>query len=402
MDLIDSEQISQILKLAREYEKEDPYQFLLSKSIKDDLLKKLVAEQIISLNKAKSKLPELYENRNIIFPPPLSMEQCSSEATAKFKASLLSGKKLVDLTGGFGIDCYYISQQFENVHYVERQERLCLLAEYNFEVLGLSDRIQVNNVEAEVYLSQLEKTDCIYLDPARRDENNEKVTRWQDCQPDMTSIIDDMLAKSDEVLVKAAPMLDITQAVRDLNYQVKKVFIVESNNEVKELLFLLSKKALSNTEIKAVILDRHGKDQNSFVSHVGLENQHKLQFSFPKKYLYEPSPSIMKSGFFNSLAHEFELEGLHQNTKIFTSDSLNKRFPGKVYEVKAVLPPQKKALHKLLENKQANLKCRNFPVNIQDLKKKLAIKDGGSSFLFAVTQMDNSRQLILCNKVEDQ
>ncbi len=268
---------------------------------KSDLPVTDVANQIAARQKAKSKLPVLHQNKRVLFPPPLAMEQCSSEATAKYKANLVSGNTLVDLTGGFGVDTYFLSRSFQRTRYVEQQAELCALARYNFE--QLKQEVEVQHAEAVDFLAaQQEKIDCIYLDPARRNPQQQKVYQWADCQPDLVKLLPVLFQKGAHIMVKAAPMLDVTKAVADLQYHVKAVHIVEWDGEVKELLFLIDEGRYSSPDIKVVQLSNNGLVGKAFEATHAAENTATLQTALPKKYLYEPSPALMKSGLFNMLS----------------------------------------------------------------------------------------------------
>jgi len=399
MDLIDNPRLKEILKFINQHEQDDPAQLVLKHGSNADLPIQEIASQIAARQKAKNKLPSLYKNKNLLFPPPLSMEQCSSEATAKYKAGLIKGESLIDLTGGFGIDSFYLSSSFKQTNYVEQQTQLCKIAQYNFEQLDVN--IAVFNKTAEAYLeNQTDSVSCIFLDPARRDQKMQRVFQWEDCQPNLIELLSQLLKKADKVMVKAAPMLDIEKACQDLNQHVSAVHIVEWQREVKELLFLIDGKTYENPLIKVVQLDDEGNIYQSFEGNRIKEQQSSIRIEQPRHYLYEPSPAVMKSGLFNSLADSFDLIKLHQNTNLFTSNTLATDFPGRIYQINHKLSPQKKALSKVLKDGKANLKTRNFPLAVEALKKRLGIKDGGNQYLFACTLSDNTKALLLCDKVD--
>ncbi|MBK6265521.1 hypothetical protein JKA74_10775 [Marivirga sp. S37H4] len=398
MALSEHKSLAKILEFIKENEQAEPAHLVLKAKQFPDLPMREIAEQVASRKKAREKLPEFYAHPNILFPPAISMEQCSSQATAQFKASLIEGTKMVDLSGGFGIDTYYLSQSFRECVYVEQQTHLCELATYNFKQLNSS--IHVENKEASAFLERAKNDfDWMYIDPARRDQNQKKVSRWEDCSPDITNLLPKILEKAPRVLLKGAPMLDISQAILDLSHQVKKVHIVEWRGEVRELLFQLGKTEIENPEITAVILSDEGRATQQFTSDKLKELSTLIAFSLPGPYLYEPSPAVMKSGFFKSLAEAYQLKKLHSNTNLFTSSELNKDFPGRSFRILESLPVNKKALKKLLPEMKANLSSRNFPLAVADLKKKLGLKDGGSIYLFACTLQDNSKRLLVCEKV---
>jgi hypothetical protein len=389
--------LDKILQFIKENEQVDPAHLVLKAKHFPDMPIQEIAEQIAARQKAKHKLPEWYNNRKILFPPSISMEQCSSEATAKFKASLVSGIKLVDLSGGFGIDTYHLSQNFVETIYVEQQAHLCDLAAYNFRQLAKD--IIIKHGDASSFLADSTSTfTWLYVDPARRDQNQKKVSRWQDCSPDLISLLPQILSKTTNVLVKGAPMLDISQGTADLDGYVKSVYVVEWRGEVRELLFHLTKETHTNPEITAVLLNDIGKVEKQFSASKMKEDASTTSFSLPQKYLFEPSPAVMKSGLFKSLAQSFGLQKLHPNTQLFTSADIVINFPGRSFEVLESLAVSKKALKKVLPDMKANLSNRNFPMPVADLKKKLGLQDGGDKYIFACTLADDSKQLLLCKK----
>lgn len=389
--------LDKILKFIQENEQVDPAHLVLKAKQFPDMPIQEIAEQIAARKKAKLKLPEWYKNLKLLFPPSISMEQSSSEATAKFKASLMQGKLFADLTGGFGIDTYYLSKKFDKAIYVEQQAHLCELADYNFHQLG--QPIVVKQQEASEFLTETpHHFDWLYIDPARRDLNQKKVARWQDCSPDLTILLPLLLNKADNILVKGAPMLDISVGVEDLQNHVKNVYVVEWKSEVRELLFHLQKEKTATYEITAIQLDDERKVLKQFSSDKATEEASHVSFSMPQQYLFEPSPTIMKSGLFKSLAEKFKLAKLHPNTQLFTSTKIAENFPGRSFKLLEMLPVNKKALKKAMPDMKANLSTRNFPMAVPELKKKLGLRDGGDLYLFACTLKDESKRLLLCKK----
>ncbi|SMG52149.1 hypothetical protein SAMN05661096_03875 [Marivirga sericea] len=384
-------------KFIKDHEQDDPAHLVLKQKQFPDLpLKELVA-QIASRQKAKTKLPEWFSEK-VWFPPKLSLEQSSSEATAKFKASLISGNCFADLTGGFGIDSYYLSQNFKQSHYIEQQAELCQLARHNFGELKAA--IVVHHTESEAYLNTIRQPlDWIYLDPARRGDRNQKVFLWEDCNPNLVALLPELFEKANNVMVKAAPMQDISRAIAELEYKVKEVFIIEWQNEVKELLYLLSKEAVANSEIHAVQLSENGMPIFSFTGNKLTEAESLISFEMPQQYLYEPCPAMMKAGLFKQLAAKYGISKLHPNTQLFTSDILIADFPGRAFKILHSIPVQKKELKKVQADLKANLSTRNFPMPIAQLKKKLGLKDGGDRYLFATTLKDGGKGLLVCDKL---
>jgi len=353
--------------------------------------------QIQARQKAAQKIPEWYNHAGIFFPPPLSVEQSSSEVTAKYKAGLVSGTSFVDLTGGGGVDTFYLGRSFTEVHYVERNEHLCEVANHNFKVLGLS--VNIHNESAEEFLnSDRENFDVIYIDPARRDAQSNKVFLLKDCEPDITKLLPDLLKKGRQALMKASPMLDI-HLVEDQLAPVKEIHIVAVANEVKEVLYFWENGWKGSSKIVAVNLNKDtGAVEDSFAFSRTEELEASVNYTLPQKYLYEPNKSILKAGAFKSLALRLGLDKLHPNSHLYTSDK-NISFPGRVFEIMDVVPYQKKLILKALPDRKANITTRNFPDTVETIRKKTGIVDGGSIFLFATTNRDGKLIVLVCKKV---
>ncbi|WKK86452.2 hypothetical protein QYS48_05745 [Marivirga arenosa] len=387
-----------VWKFIKDHEQDDPAQLVFKQKQFPDLPLKEIASQIQARQKAKSKLPE-WADKEIWFPPLLSLEQSSSEATAKFKSSLLSGNRFADLTGGFGIDCYYIAQNFKESHYIEQQKVLCDLANYNFDVLK-SD-IQIHQTQASEFLvNNSLYFDWIYLDPARRGDKNQKVFLWEDCSPNLTELLPLLFEKSKKVMVKAAPMQDISRGISELDQRVKDIYIIEHNGEVKELLYILNKEKVSAPNIHAIQLNKMGDSLFHFQGKKHLEDDLNYQFENPENYLYEPAPSIMKSGLFKQLAKQFNISKLHPNSQLFTNNDLIENFTGRKFKIINQVSAQKKALKKVLPEMKANLSCRNFPMPVAQLRKKLGLKDGGEYYLFATTLKNDEKVILVCKKLK--
>ena len=338
-----------------------------------------------------TKLPSWAENMSIRFPKKISLEQCSSEATALYKAGLVSGESLVDLTGGFGVDCSFLSKNFKSTEYVEQNEELCDIARHNFNVLGLN--INVNNSESVEYLEGMSPVDCIYIDPARRNIKGKKTADLSLCSPNLLEIRDILLKKCNTLLVKLSPMFDISSAL-EVFPECKQVHVVSVKNECKELLLLVEKGFCGETEIVCVDLDELGVRSEE----LGVRSKEILlivNYSMPKNYLYEPYVSIMKAGLFKTVANKYNVQKLHPNTHLYTSDEYIENFPGRSFQINRVTKVQRKEIKDI---DKANLSIRNFPGNVADLKKKLKLKDGGDTYIFACTLHDNSKALIICEK----
>lgn len=352
--------------------------------------------QIEGWQQAREKLPAWAAVEGILFPPRISMEQCSSEPAAKFKASLLAGERFADLTGGFGIDFSYMSRGFSEAFYVERNERLCAIARENFDLLGMKNA-KVMNGECEELLASLPQLDWMFLDPARRDGDGRKVVALGDCQPDVVALEEQLLAKAAKVMVKCSPMLDITQACRELR-NVEAVYVVSVNNECKELLFVLGSRA---ADIPVHCVDLRGGTAALFSYKMGEEQTATCRLAAGiQGYIYEPGAALQKAGCTNSLSERLGLLKLHPNSQLYTSDSLLSDFPGRVFKVVEVLGFSKADLKKVQSLQKANITVRNFPESVPQLRKRLKLADGGDTYIFATTLSQGCKALLLCRKAD--
>lgn len=354
-------------------------------------------QQIKGRQIAKLKIPTWYDNVDIIYPKHLSMEQCSSEHTARFKSSLCEGDSIVDLTGGFGVDLAFLSARFKSAIYVEQQEELCEIAKHNFRTLNLD--IDVINSTSESYLSEMDTVDMIYIDPARRDDVGRKTVRIEDCTPNLVEIEDLLEKMSRKTMIKLSPMLDISLAINTLR-NISDVYVISHNNECKELLFIKNNtEATTQTHLHCVNITPNKVDNFSF----SRTKEDELNISYAKglgRYLYEPNSSIIKAGAYKSVSDKFKLLKLHANSHLYTSDELLENFPGRVFSIDGVCSPEKKSFRKNFGDiKKGNLSTRNFPISTQELAKKLNIKDGGDIYLFGTTMADERKVLIICHKV---
>ena len=377
------------------HERSDLYQLLLHRYKYPGIPVAPVVDQIRSRTKARTKLPEWHEQDDIVFPPPLSMEQCSSEAAAKFKARLYEGKLALDLTGGTGVDSYYLSKRYEKLVFVEQDKTLAEIAQHNFSVLG-ANHIEVVNSTAEDFLStNSEQFDLIYIDPARRKEGK-KVFRWEDATPNLLDLQSTLVAKANKVLIKGAPLMDISLAIEQLDF-VEEVIVVAVEHEVKELLFVLNRHF--NAEIVVRASNMRGQRIDNFNFVLNNEQQEVIGYNEISDYLYEPNAAIMKSGGFNTVAKEFNLSKLHKHTHLYTSKKRLPDFPGRVFNVNSVVPFDKKLIQAACPTGKANIRTRNFPVSVASFRKKTGLQDGGDQYLFAVTDYQNKKRVIICEQI---
>lgn len=345
----------------------------------------LALRQIGGRQMALRKLPSWAAVEGLLYPPRLSMEQCSSERTARYKAALAGGGgSLVDLTGGFGVDFSFMCRGFGRAVYVERQVLLCEIASHNFALLGLN-HTEVVSSSADDYLEGMAAVDCVYLDPARRDQYGRKVVSVADCDPDLSLLLPRLLAKSKTVLVKYSPMLDLSSVCSSLR-GIREVHVVAVDNECKELLFLFDAESRADDlRIVCASLGRGGDALFSFSK--AEETASACCFATSVgRYLYEPNAALMKGGAYKLLTQRFPVGKLDLNTHLYTSDDRVADFPGRCFEVEACFSLGKSELkHHLAGVKSANLAVRNFPQTVAQLRAKLKLAEGGDLYLFATT-----------------
>lgn len=357
---------------------------------------KVALVQIEGRQKARQKVPLWADTEGVIYPPHLSMEQCSSEMTAIYKAQiakrLIADRGLmVDLTAGFGIDFYFIGRDFRHAIYVERQEVLCDVANNNFPLLGM-EQAEVVCGDGTGYLESMKRADLIFIDPARRDANGGRTIGIKDCTPDITLIEDLLLAKSEYTLLKLSPMLDWHQVVRDLHH-VKEVHIVSVSNECREMLVVMSDKDSDGITVYCA------NDNSVFKFRSDDVRIPAIACSEEFKYLYEPNSSIMKAGCFGAISDEYDVQSLGNNSHLFVGNSLINDFPGRKFMVNKIFSLNKRDIKDNLSGLcQANITVRNFPMSVAELRKKLKLRDGGSVYLFATTLSDGSKVIINCSR----
>lgn len=370
--------------------------------------------QIAGRQTVKEKVPAWAEREGILYPVHLSLEQCSSEPAARHKADIVrrirhasdSEHKMpdeaegafADLTGGFGIDCAFLSACFREAVYVERQESLCSIAAHNFPLLGLK-HISVFHEDCVGYLQRMQPVDWIFIDPARRDEKGGKVVSIGDCEPDVSALEELLLEKAEHVLIKLSPMQDLTLALNDLKH-VREAHIISVGNECKELLLVLGRNGSLPAEdvpIHCTNLAGAGLPQTLIFSR-RQERECACRFSaVPQVYLYEPNASILKGGAFRCVSHIYKVEKLHPNSHLYTSDEYISDFPGRKFQVLGSCGFGKKEIKELLgAAKRGNLTVRNFPSSVAELRKRLKLAEGGDAHFFATTLTDEKKVLICC------
>lgn len=365
---------------------DDEQQLLLKYQTVFDLPASIIAWQINGRKKAKTKIPLYGNTPNIVYPPGINLEQSSSEETATFKATVLSDalvstNTLIDLTGGLGIDSFFVGRIFNSVIYVEPNAELLAYAKHNHQVLQ-ANSIEHVHATAEAFLKSFTGTvNCFFIDPSRRTSSNQKVFRLADCQPDTVSLLPQVFGHSKNLLVKAAPLLDLQQGLLELK-TVKNVWVVSVKNEVKELLFFCERGYPGDPVITAVNLV---SDHKPFSFKLSEEKITPIGFSDPLNYVYEPNASILKAGAFKQVAKQFLLHKLHPSTHVYTSDLLIRDFPGRIFKIKNFLKADVKSARTHFPSGKANVFTRNYPLTPDELKKKLKLQDGGDSYLIGCT-----------------
>lgn len=349
-------------------------------------------EQIAGWQKARTKLPSWAACEGLVYPPHLSMEQCSSEATATYKARMAGkGRLFVDLTAGFGVDAAFIAQGFQQAVIIEQQENLCAIVAENYKRLGLR-QVEVRCGDGVEYLHSMEHSDLIFIDPARRDEHGERTYGIADCTPNVLELREELLAKASRIIMKLSPMLDWRKAVEDLG-KVNEVHIVSVDNECKELLLVMSETA-KPLQVFCV------NDDDVFAFSPALTKDVFLPLpSSDLRFLYVPNASIMKAGCFGELAERFQVAPLDKNSHLFVSDGEVPNFPGKCFRIEKTTSMNKRELKETLAGlRQANITVRNFPLSVAELRKRLKLQDGGDTYIFATTVADKGHRLLICHK----
>lgn len=371
-----------IQEFIRAHEYDDERQLVLKHKEIAGVPAARVAEQIVARRKAKDKLPQYYQTEGIVYPPTVNLEQSSSEQTARYKQTILQqeGVKLTaaaDLTEGFGIDTFFLSRAFQHVHAIEPNESLQAIAHHNHDCLGAKN-IHYHSTTAEAFLDQYDAAvDFIYIDPSRR-AGLHKVFKLSDCVPDVVVLQDRIFAKATDLLIKASPLLDVQQGLKELSC-VKTVYIVAVNNECKELLFFCRRGYAGVPSIVAVNLKHDVPETFSFS--LSEEQQAQVTDTPPASYLYEPNAAVLKAGAFKLLVSRYGVSKIQINTHLYTSDVLVEDFPGRVFKVEALVKSDAKIVLSFFPGGQGNVITRNYPLSAEALKKKVGLRDGGDKYL---------------------
>ena len=359
--------------------------------------------QISGWQAARVKVPLWADTEGIVYPKHLSLEQCTSQYIAQYKASFVEGLlgcgfRMADITGGMGVDCFFISAGAAKVYYNEMSAELCDCARINFKALGRQE-IEINCGTAEDYIAGLtpDSLDLIYLDPARRGDAGRKLVSISDCQPDTVALQDDLLRVAPNVMVKLSPMLDISRALTELRH-VSHVFIIGLEGECKEITLLMQRGFDAEPTITAVDINQNGTPQPAVSSAKSVDaalpqpiaDSSSLQ---PGTYISEPSAPYMKSALFRTIAAQTTTALLHPDTHLFWSKEKPENFPGRTFQIQGIIPFDKRSLSALVKT-QANLSVRNFPESAPALQRRLKLRDGGPRYLIATTLSDSRRVLL--------
>ena len=357
-----------------------------------------ILNQITAKTKAKNKLPSFFISKNIIYPSKISVEQTSSEKTAKYKSEIISGEVLLDLTGGFGVDDLYFAKKFKYVIHSEINDELSKIVAHNFKSLNVKNIACLNGDSYDILKTfdffKRQVFDWIYIDPSRRNDAKGKVFMLKDCLPNVPENLDFYFKYSKKILIKTAPILDISAGLLELS-NVKEIHIVAIENEVKELLWILEADFIGEIEIKTININKNIGEKFDFIFN---KNQEIPNFSLPQKFLYEPNAAIMKSGGFNEVAIQFGLNKLHQFSHLYTSNEKN-QFYGRVFEIDFCIPYNKSEMKKHLENQNANITTRNFSETVENIRKKFKIKDGGNRYCFFTNNANDEKIVLICTKI---
>ncbi len=358
--------------------------------------KKWALQQITGLQKIEKKVPTFYDNKNILYPVRLSLEQSSSEITAIHKSKQINGNTLFDLTGGFGIDSYFLSKNFERTIYVERNEELCTIAKHNFKALN-NPKIEVINESATTFLEKIElSADWIFIDPARRSHTGQKVYYIDDLEPNILDLEPLIFSKTERLMIKLSPMIDIA-VLRQQLPQINEIQIIAIKNECKELIAIIDKTVEKHFTVKTFNYAKNRVEELEYNEKDRVGERYAEQV---KNYLYEPNSAILKAKAYDILSTIHKVEKLHKHSHLFTSEECLTDFQGRCFQVEKVYEFNKKGIKALIsDTKQANLSTRNFPLSVEKLKKRLKLKDGGECYLFATTLLNEKTVLIKTRKV---
>lgn len=372
----------------------DNQSLIFKKSPFEDISMREIVEQIQSKKRIKHKLPSWFNRKEILYPPTLNLEQSSSEITANYKQKLVPRKSQrgLDMTGGLGVDTLAFCSHFQDFDYCEINPELFELTKHNTQVLGARNIQYHNKSSIEVLKENKEGYDFIFVDPSRRNDKKGKVFLLEDCLPNLVAERDFLAKKAKQLLIKNSPMLDIQNSLKSLRVEAD-VHVIAVQNEVKEVLLDIN----WDNKDKIYCVNFKKTDKETFI--FSRNEDYPIAFGEVQKYLYEPNAAIMKAGGYKAISHYFNLNKLHPNTHLFTSDTHVTDFPGRIFEVQELAKVHKKGLQKSVPNKKANISIRNYPSSVKDIRKKTGIQDGGEVYIFCTTLLSGKTQAIICKKI---
>ena len=384
---------NEIQQFIRDHEYVDINTLLLNPPKLIQAWKKEILAQIVARKKCKTKLPLWYQTPNIYYPPPLSVEQSSSAITAHYKGRLVEGHVLHDLTGGMGVDCMALATHFNTSYYIEQNKDLCHRFSVNQKLLG-PDNINIQHESAKDALAHINTSDVIYLDPARRNVDHKKIFQFDDCTPNIKPLLSELRKKSQSIMIKSSPMIDLSKGLRDLG-SVAEIHIISVRNECKEIVFILNNESYTAPTLYCVNLDSlHPPLQGNFTEEKSLS----IEYCIPKNIILDPNTSILKAGLFKTIGHHYGLSKIAINTHFYTSDKKLKDFPGRQFEVISSL--NKKNIKKLLPARKANVITKNYPLSAGELKSQWGLTDGGNYFILGFRNQENEAQCWLTKKID--
>ncbi|MFS4492289.1 THUMP-like domain-containing protein [Maribacter sp. 2308TA10-17] len=366
---------------------------LLKKPLFEGVTPQELAQQVESKKKCEKKLPTWFNTPLIYYPKKINIEQTSSEIAAAYKSTIVSGKTLLDLTGGYGVDSYFFSQIINHVVHCEIDKNLAQIALHNFQILGAKNIQNFAQDGIDFLRNSKQRFEWIFIDPSRRNENKGKVFKLADCLPNIPENLDLLFSRSDHILIKTSPLLDISLGIQELRF-VKEIHIIAIDNDVKEVLWVLERGFANEIAIKTINFAKSTKQIFEFT--LSEEKKTNPVYGAAGTYLYVPNAAILKAGSFKAIGNKFLLKKLHRHTHLYTSEQLVD-FPGRRFQIEKVLPFNKKNM-KELKVEKANIATRNFPENVASIRKKHKIKEGGTSFLFFLKNFEDKHICIICAK----
>lgn len=381
-----------------QHEDDDVRDLLLKHKEIEGVPASFVARQIQGRQKAKQKLPSFHSNPLILYPPAINIEQSSSEITASFKREFLRDNldgftSGADLTGGLGVDTLHLAALFRDFAYVEPQPDLFALTRHNLDTLGARNITYINTNAEDFLANDKSRFDLVFIDPSRRIAGSRRVFSLRDCEPDITLLQEAIFERSKTLLVKASPLLDIRQGVREIQF-VSIVCIVAVDNECRELIFFSREGEAHEPEIRAVHIQKQGTSVFSF--RYSEEQDSPDVYAEPSIFIYEPNPAIMKAGAFRTISKRYPVQKLHPNTHLYTSSGLVNGFPGRVFRSKGFVHDSN--IHEFFPDNQANVSVRNYPLTAEELKKRMGLKDGGNRYLIGLTH-SRGRALVAAERI---